>query len=53
MIYFKLAGKLIDPSSAQVVSHAEVLAIGQQKADLMKKLVEKIVVLIPSAPELQ
>jgi purine nucleoside phosphorylase len=31
-----------------VISHEEVLAIGKEKSDLMKKLVAKIVELIPS-----
>jgi len=39
----QLAGKPIAPPPSQVVTHAEVLAVGQQKAQAMKKLVERVV----------
>lgn len=35
------------------VSHEEVLAIGKEKAEVMKKLVESIVEMIPTVADLQ
>lgn len=39
----QLAGKKVELPKAQVVSHEEVLAIGQEKAGILMKLVESIV----------
>jgi len=49
----ELLGKAIELPVEAVVSHDEVLAVGQEKAELMKKLVESIVELIPTVPDLQ
>ncbi|KAG6855545.1 hypothetical protein H0H87_001305 [Tephrocybe sp. NHM501043] len=49
----ELAGKPIELPQIETVSHEEVLAVGKEKADVMKKLVESIVELIPTIPELQ
>lgn len=38
----ELAGREIERPAVQVVSHEEVLEIGQQKAELMKKLVQEV-----------
>ncbi|RDB28117.1 Purine nucleoside phosphorylase [Hypsizygus marmoreus] len=43
----ELAGKAIELPQVEVVSHEEVLAVGREKADVMKKLVERVVELIP------
>ncbi|THU84082.1 inosine guanosine and [Dendrothele bispora CBS 962.96] len=42
----ELAGKLTNPVLDEVVSHEEVLALGKEKGDLMKTLVEKTIQLI-------
>lgn len=39
----QLAGKPIAPPPSQVVSHEEVLTVGQQRAQVMKKLVKGVV----------
>jgi len=39
----ELAGKPLQVKTTEVVSHEEVLSIGKQKGDVMKKLVERIV----------
>jgi len=39
----ELAGKKVELPQAQVVSHEEVLAIGQEKAGVLMKLVESVV----------
>lgn len=44
----ELAGEPVDLPYVKVVSHEEVLEIGRQKGEVMKKLVEKIVELIPA-----
>ncbi|GLB39997.1 putative the purine nucleoside phosphorylases catalyze the phosphorolytic breakdown of the N-glycosidic bond in the beta- (deoxy)ribonucleoside molecules, with the formation of the corresponding free purine bases and pentose-1-phosphate [Lyophyllum shimeji] len=49
----ELLGKKIELPKEDVVSHDEVLAVGRQKAEVMKKLVGSIVELIPTAPDLQ
>ncbi|KAG5644829.1 hypothetical protein DXG03_007554 [Asterophora parasitica] len=49
----ELAGKPLELPVAQVVSHDEVLEVGREKAEVLKKLVESIVELIPTIPELQ
>ncbi|KAG5649653.1 hypothetical protein H0H81_002687 [Sphagnurus paluster] len=49
----ELAGNPIQLEQAQVVSHEEVLEVGREKAELMKKLVESVVERIPTVPELQ
>ncbi|KAF5384349.1 hypothetical protein D9615_003170 [Tricholomella constricta] len=48
----ELAGKPVELPVAHVVSHDEVLEVGREKAGVMKKLVESIVELIPTVPEL-
>ncbi len=45
----KLAGQTVEEPPVEVVSHEEVLMAGRQKADVMKRLVERIIQLIPSA----
>lgn len=49
----ELLGKAVELPQEPVVSHDEVLAVGREKAELMKKLVESIVELIPTVPDLQ
>ena len=49
---FQLAGKPFPSVVAEVVSHEEVIAIGEKKADVMKNLVEMVVEMIPSNPDL-
>jgi purine-nucleoside phosphorylase len=39
----ELAGKKVELPQAQIVSHEEVLAIGREKADVLMKLVERVV----------
>lgn len=53
LMCLQLSGKPVELPEAQIVSHEEVLAVGQEKADLMKKLVERVVELIPSTSDLQ
>ncbi|KAG6915158.1 hypothetical protein DXG01_012975 [Tephrocybe rancida] len=48
----ELAGTPMELPVIQTVSHDEVLAVGKEKAEVMKKLVESIVELIPTIPEL-
>jgi len=43
----ELAGKTVDFLDTEVVSHEEVLAVGKEKAEVMKKLVERVVELLP------
>ncbi|KAL0946261.1 hypothetical protein HGRIS_012516 [Hohenbuehelia grisea] len=45
----ELAGKKIELPVEEVVSHAEVLEIGKIKGDVMRKLVAKIIDLIPES----
>jgi purine-nucleoside phosphorylase len=45
----QLAGKRVEFPVAQVVSHDEVLSIGKEKGNVMTRLVERIVELIPMA----
>jgi purine-nucleoside phosphorylase len=42
----QLAGKPIDAPPAQVVSHEEVLEVGQLKAEVMRQLVEEVAALL-------
>ncbi|KAG5353609.1 hypothetical protein C0989_004717 [Termitomyces sp. Mn162] len=49
----ELAGKPVELPQIPTVSHEEVLAVGKEKAEVMKKLVEGIVTMIPTVPELQ
>ncbi|KAF9521776.1 nucleoside phosphorylase domain-containing protein [Crepidotus variabilis] len=42
-VHSELAGKKITPPEVQVVSHEEVLSIGKEKADVMRRLVECVV----------
>jgi len=46
----ELAGKPVTVAKAHVVSHEEVLAIGQAKGEVMKQLVGRIVELVPTLP---
>lgn len=43
LTFQKLAGKQIELPKVEVVSHEEVLHIGNQKSDIVKLLVEGIV----------
>ncbi|KAJ8453805.1 hypothetical protein ONZ45_g19560 [Pleurotus djamor] len=45
----ELQGKKVELPVSEVVSHAEVLEIGQLKGEVMKRLVEKVVDMIPVA----
>ncbi|KAF8056904.1 nucleoside phosphorylase domain-containing protein [Lyophyllum atratum] len=49
----ELLGKAIELPEIRTVSHDEVLEVGREKAELMKKLVEAVVELIPAVPDLQ
>ncbi|KAG6860802.1 hypothetical protein C0995_007512 [Termitomyces sp. Mi166 len=49
----ELAGKPVELPQTETVSHEEVLAVGKEKAEVMKKLVESIVEMIPTVPDLQ
>ncbi|KAK7449234.1 Purine nucleoside phosphorylase [Stygiomarasmius scandens] len=44
----ELAGRPIKAAIDEVVSHEEVLALGKEKGDLMKALVEKVIQLSPA-----
>lgn len=43
----QLAGRVEEREPDGVVSHEEVLLIGREKADVMRRLVEKVVELVP------
>ncbi|KDQ32740.1 hypothetical protein PLEOSDRAFT_1034076 [Pleurotus ostreatus PC15] len=45
----ELLGKKVELPVEEVVSHEEVLLIGRQKGEMMKRLVEKIIDLIPAS----
>ena len=45
----QLAGREMDEPGEAVVSHEEVLRVGREKAAVMRRLVEKIVELVPPA----
>ncbi|KAG5728412.1 putative purine nucleoside phosphorylase [Termitomyces sp. T112] len=49
----ELSGKPVELPQIPTVSHEEVLAVGKEKAEVMKKLVEGIVAMIPTVPDLQ
>ncbi|KAG6868207.1 hypothetical protein C0993_006180 [Termitomyces sp. T159_Od127] len=49
----ELAGKRVELPQIATVSHEEVLAVGKEKAEIMKKLVESLVEMIPSVTDLQ
>jgi purine-nucleoside phosphorylase len=42
LIVLQLAGKPIEAPPTQVVSHEEVLEVGQLKAEVMRQLVEEV-----------
>jgi purine nucleoside phosphorylase len=44
----QLAGKTLPDIQTRVVSHEEVLAIGKEKSEVMRKVVERIVEVIPT-----
>lgn len=44
----ELAGQPVVLPTAQIVSHEEVLAIGKQKAEILKSLVQRVVELLPN-----
>jgi purine-nucleoside phosphorylase len=44
----QLAGKPLQLKEPDVLSHEEVLAVGKQKGDIMKRLVERVVELAHS-----
>jgi purine-nucleoside phosphorylase len=43
----QLAGRPISTEDAQTVSHEEVLAVGSEKAEIMKSLIQRVVELLP------
>ncbi|KAK7062810.1 Purine nucleoside phosphorylase [Paramarasmius palmivorus] len=45
----ELAGQKVEPPPQEVVSHEEVLALGKQKGELMRKLVERVIELLPDS----
>lgn len=47
----QLAGKPVPPPDTTIATHEEVIAVGQQKAEVMRSLIEKIVELIPKAQD--
>lgn len=43
----ELSGENVETPPQEVVSHEEVLSLGKEKGDLMRKLVEKVIELLP------
>ena len=44
------AGLHIEVPKTETVSHEEVLVIGKKKADVMRRLVERIISCVPNMP---